>query len=458
MNHEDTPLLEEVKPSARDRCDVLISAGQADIAASRAAIHLFEINSELEIGRGPSGGAAPKIETSDPHMSRRHARARRGKGQDITLCDLGSRNGTFVDDVRVQGECPLRNGAVIFVGSHVFVYRMMSREAFALVRAGLARPFGPVATFSPAMACLHAKLRKLAASNLEILLSGETGVGKEVLAEAIHRESGRKGPFVAINCAALPEGLVESELFGYARGAHSTANTGKPGLIESAQGGTLYLDEIGEMSSTAQAKLLRFLQDGHYTALGTTHTKRLDVHIIAATRAGLADLERGDGLRSDLAARLGPEPILVPPLRERIEDVGLLVDYFLGGQACPFDLHGYRSLFVSSWPGNVRGLERTVRTVMVLGASPEASTPEKATVQSPAEQPDTTKETREFSPARASRPSLPELSALLQRHRGNVGLVAREIGRQRTLVWRWLRNAGLAPEEYRDTLGPDTQA
>src|SRR5262249_51046424 len=154
---------------------------------------------------------------------------------------------------------------------------------------------------------------RLAASANELLIVGETGVGKEVYARAVHRESGRKGRFVAINCAAIPRELVESELFGYRQGAHSTAHQAKPGLIEEAEGGTLFLDEIGEMSAEARTKLLRFLQDRELTPLGATRPRRIDVRVIAATNRTLSGGAEGNGpVRDDIVARLGAAPIHLP--------------------------------------------------------------------------------------------------------------------------------------------------
>ena len=143
----------------------------------------------------------------------------------------------------------------------------------AAVDEDAAQPFAPVPTLSPALAMTNSRLRRLAPSQGEILLVGETGVGKEVFARAIHDRSGRKGPLVAINCAAIPRELVESELFGYEKGAHSTAQGRKIGLIEAAQGGTLFLDELGEMPIELQSKLLRFLQDKRFTPLGSTRVQ-----------------------------------------------------------------------------------------------------------------------------------------------------------------------------------------
>src|SRR5262249_32937978 len=163
-------------------------------------------------------------------------------------------------------------------------------------------------TASPLLAVACDRLRRLAASSSELLIVGETGVGKEVYARAVHGASGRKGRFMAINCAAIPRELVESELFGYRAGAHSTAHQAKPGLIEEAESGTLFLDEIGEMTHEAQIKLLRFLQDRELTPLGATRPRQIDVRIIAATNRTLSAAGSGKthpGVRDDIVARLG---------------------------------------------------------------------------------------------------------------------------------------------------------
>jgi sigma-54 dependent transcriptional regulator, acetoin dehydrogenase operon transcriptional activator AcoR len=303
------------------------------------------------------------------------------------------------------------------------------------------------------------RLRRLARSDVDILLGGETGVGKEIVSNAIHRESGRPGPFVAINCAALPDMLLESELFGYARGAHSTAEQAKAGLIEQAEGGTLFLDEIGEMSPGAQSKLLRFLQDRLMLPLGSTRPKRLDVRVVASTRRAVAANDDAVGIRFDLAARLGPEPLIIPPLRERLEDVGLLARYFLRDCPWSFDIRSYRALFLHKWPGNVRELEKTLRMAAALSEGQQQIAPESLTF-APAVDTKTLPEVPPHITAgvriavdavrQDPRPTPKQLAALLERHDGNVAQMARALSRQRTLVWRWLREADLVPARFRD--------
>ena len=247
------------------------------------------------------------------------------------LTDLSSTNGTIVDGEPVETTVRLRDGSIIFVGSHVLVFRVTTVAQRTAIEAELSNPLGPVATANPAFAMVCQKLRKLAAAGEELLLTGETGVGKEVYAEAVHRASGRTGRFVAINCAAIPRELVETELFGYARGAHSQAAMAKGGIIEEAENGTLFLDEIGEMAPELQTKLLRFTQDRMLSPVGGLRARRIETRIVAATSRTAAPSQSGSlGLRVDLAARLGAEPIRIPPLRERVEDLGALASHLLG--------------------------------------------------------------------------------------------------------------------------------
>ena len=309
---------------------------------------------------------------------------------------------------------------------------------------------------SPSVARLCHRLRLLARSDVDLLLGGESGVGKEVFAEAIHKESGRQGPLVAINCAALPDTLLESELFGFTRGAHSMAEQGKVGLIERAEGGTLFLDEIGEMSSGAQAKLLRFLQDRMLLALGSTRARRLDVRVVAATRRSIAETDDASGIRFDLAARLGPEPLVIPSLRARPEDIGMLARYHLRDRPRTFDIRAYRGLFLNRWQGNVRELEKTLRLACVLSEGRQQIDPEHLSLAPAVESvgPGTpgriATDTREIPAGLGPlRPTSDHLATLLDRHQGNVADVARELGRQRTLVWRWLRKFGLDPARFR---------
>jgi two-component system response regulator FlrC len=215
---------------------------------------------------------------------------------------------------------------------------------------------------------------QVAPTSTTVLLLGESGTGKEVLARFLHRASSRdRGPFVALNCAALPDQLLEAELFGYERGAFTGANQSKPGLLEQASGGTLFLDEVGEMSPASQAKLLRVLQEREFQRLGGTRTLRTDVRIVAATNRSL-DRAIADGqFREDLFYRLNVFPIRLPALRERRDDIlplaeGLLavISRDLGRPAIPISREAAQALIGHAWPGNVRELRNVLERAAIL--------------------------------------------------------------------------------------------
>jgi DNA-binding NtrC family response regulator len=426
---------------------VLILAGHALKSLPLDRPRIAIVVDEMELGRDRVCDSW-SMDFDDPMMSRRHARINRANMGDYVVTDLGSTNGTWLDgrDVPAGTSAKLEPGAVLMLGSHVFVFRFLSHDELAAIREDWSCPFGPLPTLSAGLAVLTRKLSRLAPSGVDVLLSGETGVGKEVHAEAIHRASGRKGPFIAINCAAIPDTLVESELFGYARGAHSTADRGKPGLIEQAEGGTLFLDEIGDMSQIAQTKLLRFLQSREFLALGTTRQRTLDVRVVAATNRVLDQDAADEGLRADLAARLGPEPIVLPPLRDRPEDVGLLATFFAKAELT-FVPEAFQALFVHSWKGNVRELEKVIALARVLAGDGAAIALEHLPMPMAARAKADAAPTKPIAPRK--RPTREELRTLLSRHGGDVAQMAREIGRQRTLVWRWLRENELRPDDFR---------
>jgi DNA-binding NtrC family response regulator len=231
----------------------------------------------------------------------------------------------------------------------------------------------------PAMETVRALVRRVAPSPVSVLVTGETGTGKELVAEAIHRLSPRAaGPLVRLNCGALPETLIESELFGHERGAFSGAERSKPGRFELAHGGTLFLDEIGELPAAAQVKLLRVLQDGRVDPLGATESRTVDVRVVAATHRDLAAMAREGRFRDDLLFRLKVVEIRLPPLRERAGDVPALVDLFvekharrLGRPHARVSDAAVAALAARPWPGNVRELEHAVERAVLLGDGPE---------------------------------------------------------------------------------------
>ena len=238
--------------------------------------------------------------------------------------------------------------------------------------------FDSIVGRSPAMREIFQTVSRVAPMRTTVLLAGESGVGKDMIARAIHQNSPRKNnPFVKINCTALPENLMESELFGYEKGAFTGANASKPGKFEQADTGTVFLDEIGDVPGNIQVKLLRILQEKQFERLGSNLTRSVDVRVIAATNVNLrAALEEGT-FRQDLYYRLNVVPINIPPLRERREDIPFLAIHFveklakeLGSPVREISPSAMDRLYDHTWPGNVRELENTLERSMVLSTGP----------------------------------------------------------------------------------------
>ena len=445
---------------------LLLLAGRAGPGRVDTSERLMVLGKVLDIGRRPVG--APQVGPGallldDPLASSRHARLER-RDDGWVLFDQGSKNGLFVGGERMLSARQLEDGDVITVGSHIFVFRFATQEQLVAIRKEASAPLAPVPTTSPRLALQNDKLRRLANSDAEVLLVGETGVGKEIYARALHEAGGRKGRFVALNCAAIPRELVESELFGYRAGAHSTAQAAKPGLVEEADGGTLFLDEIGEMSRDAQTKVLRFLQDRELTPLGSTRPRRVDVRLVAATNRNVMP-GSSDGLRDDLLGRLGAAPLWLPPLRDRREDIGALASFFLaretskrGSGPAGFDPAALSALVMAAFPLNVRQLEKTIGAAVAL-ADPRdligvRHLPETLNVHAAAAAPITplglrVPETRSGRKPPEPAPLPQDVERLLKLHSGNVAEVARALGRQRAAVWRWIKQFGLNPETFR---------
>src|SRR3954471_13601246 len=451
---EDTRTDVESNGSGPRLVPVLVIIGDArTLARSRAVLR---IEGGLEIGRRPDGTAGTSWTVDDDRVSRRHALIQvdppRGRAE---IVDLGSRNGTVVDGRALVGTepVPLLPGSILFIGSHAAVFRFVLESDLEAIAQDARNPFTPVATTSPELARKTQILRHLAQGQEDLLIIGETGVGKEQFARAIHQGSGRWGKFVAINCPALPGSLIESELFGYVRGAHSQASRDKLGLIDEAEHGTLFLDEFAEIPSEVQAKLLRFLEDRDVQALGSTKRRRVDVRILAATNQPMS------ALRQDIAARLGPEPIRLPPLRNHPEDIAALAAHFLRDrQELGLDVPAFQALCLYDWPDNVRGLRKVLARAAELSAAhgkpliglehlPEGlgRKPRSGSSVTSATADDVAPLDAPPAGRRSPRAALtkPELESLLARHDWVVAQAAREIDRDHAVVWRWIKRYGL---------------
>jgi len=273
---------------------------------------------------------------------------------------------------------PLKRHAVLKSVAQALEKRRLVLENKQL-RARLAGVSSPIVGQSPVLRATFDLIRQVAPSSATVLLLGESGTGKELFARALHEHSARaQAPFVPINCAAIPETILESELFGYERGAFTGAVARKEGRIERAQGGTLFLDEIGELSPAVQVKLLRFLQEGEIERLGGTSPVKVDSRVVAATNRDLTAAVQAGKFREDLYYRLNVIQVVLPPLRERIEDIPLLADHFVaryaaknGKQFSGISPAAMEALEAYAWPGNVRELEHAIERAVVLSPGSE---------------------------------------------------------------------------------------
>ncbi|HEY6559766.1 MAG TPA: sigma 54-interacting transcriptional regulator [Polyangiaceae bacterium] len=314
----------------------------------------------LLLGRGED--CAFRLVGSD--TSRRHAVIER-VGPVFVVRDMNSRNGVFVDGRRVDA-APLSVGSVLRLGECVAVVVKARADEASCAFDELAEGLfgGPILRASTEIA------RRSAGSALPILLEGETGTGKELFARAIHAWSGRKGPFRAVNCAALPEGLAEAELFGYRKGAFTGADRASLGHFRAADGGTLLLDEIIDMPRALQAKVLRVLEQREVVPLGETRSLAIDVRVIAAAQSSLAQAAVERRFRSDLLARLDGVRLRLPPLRERKQEIAWVFQRLLarhaGGRPPQVEARLIERLCLYDWPGNVRELDLVTRRMLTL--------------------------------------------------------------------------------------------
>jgi len=321
-----------------------------------------------------------RVVIDETKVSRRHAQLHR-VGTAITLEDLGSRNGTWLNGRRLElGAVPVAGGDVIRVGSAEAVLAVTEGGSAdwsggASTAEDASRELGGgIVVADPSMVEVFRVARRLAAAPTTVLVLGETGVGKEVVAEQIHLWSSRgSGPFVRLNCAALPATLLESELFGHERGAFTGADQRKLGYVETARGGTLFLDEVGELSLESQVKLLTVIESRRLRRLGGTEDVTVDVRVIAATNRELEQEVAARRFREDLYYRLSAFKLVLPPLRERKVEIMLLAELFARALARASGLPppvispaASAQLASYSWPGNVRELRNAIEHAVVL--------------------------------------------------------------------------------------------
>jgi transcriptional regulator with GAF, ATPase, and Fis domain len=320
---------------------------------------------ELSIGTAEGND----LQLTDPSVSRHHC-ALRVEERGLELSDLGSRNGTLLGSVELV-RCYVQSGIRIRVGQTTLVVDLLDRDIQHPIAA--TDRFGPILGGSPAMRRLYPLVESCGRGDTTVLIIGETGTGKELVAEAIHSNSDRRGgPFVVIDCGALSHDLAESELFGHVPGAFTGADTERIGAFESADGGTVFLDEIGELPLTLQPLLLRVLENRTIRRVGSNKQREVDVRVIAACRRDLRELVNAKRFRADLYYRLHVIRIAVPPLRERTGDVRLLAaHYWRMFRSDPIPDAFVEQLSGRSWPGNVRELRNAVERASQLGWTPQ---------------------------------------------------------------------------------------
>jgi DNA-binding NtrC family response regulator len=414
------------------------SWGKADGARRRA---LFVAHSADAAARGRTrlAGDTPLVvgrdagtdglSVRDGQLSRVHFRiGLDSRAEGYRIADAQSRNGTILDGLRIETAL-LTPNAVIRAGESVFVF-------------GDPTPLADVET----------RIDQVASTDLPVLITGETGTGKERLARSVHAASGRRGPFVALNCGAVVRDLLAAELFGHTRGAFSGAHVARPGLFRSADGGTLFLDEIGDLPLELQPVLLRTLEEGTVRPVGDDTEVRVDVRVVSATHVRLDEAVKAERFRADLHARLSGATVHLPALRERRTTVLALAREFALAAGAPdllMTANAAETLVRYHWPYNVRQLVQIVRAfVATRGEVLDLPYLEKHHPGICAGFRRTGQDGEDGSrPPEASPRST--LQDLLTQHGGNVSNVAAALGKPRSHVYRWLKTFGLDPRRFR---------
>ena len=429
----------------------------------RGQLHLYRRKLGLEVIAGPDRGK--KLVTAEPILtvgsaaqnalvlrdagvSRHHLRLE-ATPDGVLVADLDSTNGTLLGAVGLR-EVLLGEAAVeLRLADTVLRITPLGDEEEIPLESG--DRFGSVLGQSAPMRELFHKLARASAQDVTVLLEGETGTGKELVAREIHQHSPRRdGPFVIIDCGAIPATLIESELFGHARGAFTGAAGERAGAFEEAHGGTIFLDEIGELDLAMQPRLLRALESGQVKRLGETAHRRVDVRIVAATNRDLERAVNHATFRADLFYRLAVVRLRVPPLRERPEYIEPLAQHLVAEAARRFGLDrppplapaALQQLGTHRWPGNVRELRNFCERLVALSGEADASSP---TVPPSRDAMDQAAELpfREAKAAWTARFDVEYLTRLLERCQGNVAEAARRSGMDRVHLFRLIKKYGL---------------
>jgi DNA-binding NtrC family response regulator len=392
------------------------------------------------LGRGASVFDAP---FDDPAMSIQHAEVRIEGGQALVR-DLGSSAGTGLNGRPLHGAHALVQGDVLRLGDTLLVYSRVGGADQAKAGAGVELDLAGV---SPSIAAVRRSIGAVAAHRRTVVITGETGTGKEVVARQIHRRSERSGPFVAVSCGAFNEGLLASELFGHVRGAFTGAVQDQQGLFRSARGGTLLLDDVAEIPLSLQPTLLRVLETWQVRPVGSTRDVDVDVRVVATTNRELLAMVQEGLFRSDLYARLAQWTIRLPPLRERREDIPALTRALLGrcdAADRPLTPDLQEALLIHDWPMNVRWLLNVLSVAAIVTPSGALALGDEVRAALRKDLPESAvpqREARELDKA--------GLEDLLRRFQGRVAEMSRHLGITRPKLYRLLWAQGLEPAQFR---------
>lgn len=406
---------------------------------------------EVNIGSLPSNDLA----LSDSAVSRYHLRIAAG-ARGFEIKDLDSTNGTFIGALRV-GEVTVSQSVDLRMGESVVRVTPLSDEVEIPLHSE--ERFGSMIGRSPQMRAIFAQLKSIANSEATVLIDGETGTGKELLAEEIHNNSPRKDrPFIVADCGAIPEHLMESELFGHLKGSFTSASSDRTGAFELADGGTLFLDEVGELSAAAQPKLLRALESRQIKPVGSSRYKPVSVRFIAATNRDLRLAVNEGTFRPDLYYRLSVVRLRMPPLRERPEDIELMAMQFMkefwqrmpgAPPPPPLNQETVQQLVNHRWPGNIRELRNFMERVVVMARSgAEAfSDLEPDSFEAPTSSEGIAVELdmpyKDSKMKWVDQFEVTYVTEVLRRNRGNVAAAARQAGVDRTYLFRLIRKYGI---------------